>query len=111
MLAIIWCCSWSMTAVCIGATSGKPKNCRASSGVQSISTVTFMSAPIRLLTPQYHRDQCNQASHLCKATALYAVNRQIGSAEALGRKRSRIGERRLAGHHLRQQPPGHGAER
>src|SRR5690349_8638603 len=43
--AVICCCSLSMTAVCIGATSGSPKNCRASRGVQSISMFTFMSAP------------------------------------------------------------------
>ena len=44
MLVSICCCSFSITAVCIGCTSGNPKNCRASSGVQSISMFTFMSA-------------------------------------------------------------------
>ena len=45
MLAIICCCILSITAVCIGCTSGRPKNCLASSGVQSTSTLTFMTAP------------------------------------------------------------------
>src|SRR5579863_8065555 len=45
MLSIIWFWSFSITAVCIGCTSGSPKNCRASSGVQSISTLTFMGTP------------------------------------------------------------------
>src|SRR6185295_16015846 len=39
MLAIICCCILSITAVCIGCTSGRPKNCLASSGVQSTSTL------------------------------------------------------------------------
>ena len=35
----------AIIAVCIGWTSGRPKNVRASIGVQSISTVTFMAGP------------------------------------------------------------------
>src|SRR5581483_1311003 len=55
---------FSITAVCIGCTSGSPKNCRASSGVQSISTFTFMRAPMRRAYPlnQYRRDSCAEAS-------------------------------------------------
>src|ERR1700730_11066944 len=47
ILDIICCCSLSITAVCMGCTSGRPKNWRASRGVQSISMFTFMSAPDR----------------------------------------------------------------
>jgi hypothetical protein len=42
MFDIICCCSVSITAICIGTTSGSPINCRASRSVQSISTLTFL---------------------------------------------------------------------
>ncbi len=64
MLDISCCCILSMTAVCIGTTSGKPMNWRASTGVQSISMLTFMSAPTRVKRPllQYRRDRYCDAS-------------------------------------------------
>ena len=36
----------AITAACIGWTSGRPMNWRASTGVQSISIVTFIVAPV-----------------------------------------------------------------
>ena len=35
-----------ITAACIGSTLGSPKNCLASTGVQSISIVTFIGTSI-----------------------------------------------------------------
>src|SRR5262249_42975761 len=64
ILLVTCCCSLSMTAVCIGTTSGSPKNCRASSGVQSISMFTFISAPDRAFDrfEQYRHDRHCRAS-------------------------------------------------
>ena len=66
MLAISCFCSLSITAVCIGCTSGSPINCRASRGVQSISTFTFMIAPDAIFdgSSQYRRDRPQDASDL-----------------------------------------------
>src|SRR5216683_554117 len=64
-----------------------------------------------ILTPQYRRDRRNQARFLCKTVPPGAVNPQICSTKALGRERGRVGERRLAGHHLRQQAACHRAKR
>src|SRR4051794_37919191 len=115
MLAINCCCSLSITAVCIGCTSGSPKNCRASSGVQSTSTLIFMSAPeVRFEMParsnakewQYRRERAHgQATFYRKSKRRSGRSVQF-SVKPLHRERLWIGERRLTGHHLGEQAAG-----
>jgi hypothetical protein len=45
-------------ACCIGCTSGKPKNCRASKGVQSISIFTCMFKPYARLPMTLEPSSC-----------------------------------------------------
>src|SRR5882724_3241094 len=101
-----------MTATCIGCTSGSPKNCRASSGVQSISTFTFMCTPdCSDSSRQYRREKAPDASGLIGRYGSYPLVRLVWSTKARGGKGRRIGERRFAGHHLGQQPASRRTQR
>ena len=107
ILAITCCCIFSITAVCIGETSGNPKNCLASSGVQSISTLTFMTAPLAG-SSQYRHDNPDRAR---TRPGPRPSQFPVWSTKAFDGKGPGIGKRGLAGHHFGQQATGRGSER
>src|SRR6202041_3240008 len=97
ILSIIWCWSFSITAVCIGCTSGSPKNCRASCGVQSISTLTFMCAPWLSWSYQPISPRPRAGSKPSKGRSWiwwiwHRWNVRIGPLEALDRIGARVGK-------------------